>query len=99
MIVCSESEQTEGLPFVIVAEKKPALLVLTICSDSSIWWTNTKKAKTLTARLVLYRNTIIPQRFIMDKKMWIALAKESYHTLAIDFLQGVTFGCFLLLFI
>ena len=29
MIVCSESEQTEGLTFVIVAEKKPALLVLT----------------------------------------------------------------------
>ena len=97
MIVRAPDAQTEGLPFVIVAEKKPALLVLTICSDSSIWWTNTKKAKTLTAPTITIK--IISQRFIMDKKMWIALAKESYLTLAIDFLQGVTFGCFLLLFI
>ena len=83
MIVRAPDAQTEGLPFVIVAEKKSALLVLTISSDSSIWWTNTKKAKTLSAPT----NTIniISQRFIMDKKMWIALAKESYHTLAVDF--------------
>ena len=85
MIVRAPDAQTEGLPFVIVAEnkKKPALLVLTICSDSSIWWTNTKKAKTLTAPTITIK--IISQRFIMDKKMWIALAKESYRTLAVDF--------------